>query len=295
MKLGKLGVWNFTDGWTVKEAAAFAKKVEDWGYSAFWIPEGFGRDALVHSAWLLANTSKLVIATGIANIYARDPMAMASAQKALNEQSGGRFLLGIGVSHAPMVQGRGHAYQKPIATMRAYLETMQKAPYMAPPPREKPPTILAALGPKMLELARDMADGVHPYNVPPEHTAMARKILGPDKLLCVEQKCILETDIAKGREGARKALALYMTLGEENNNYKNMWRQMGFDNSDWPDGQASDRLLDAVFVIGDEATIRKRIQAHWDAGADHVCVQAMGADGSQMPNERLLQALAPGK
>src|SRR6266849_2394620 len=185
MKLSKIGVWAGMDAFTAPEAAAFAKRVEAWGYGALWFPEAVGRNSLVHAAWLLANTTTLVIATGIANIYARDWVAASSAQKALNEQSGGRFLLGLGVSHSPLVEGfRGQHYGKPVETMRAYLEGMKKTHYTAPPPAEPPKTVIAALGPKMLALAAEQADGAHPYNVTPQHTAEARKILGPSKLLC---------------------------------------------------------------------------------------------------------------
>jgi probable F420-dependent oxidoreductase len=154
MKLGKLGVWAAMDTMTAAEGAAFAKRVEGWGYAALWLPESRGRNVLVHSSWLLANTTTLIVAPGIGNIYARDAMAMANGQRALAEQSGGRFLLGLGVSHVPSVEGlRGHTYGKPIATMRAYLEAMAAAPYGAPEPPEKPLTILAALGPRMLALS----------------------------------------------------------------------------------------------------------------------------------------------
>src|SRR5262245_51950831 len=170
MQLGKLGVWVSMDSMTAAAAAAFAKKVEGWGYAALWLPESRGRDALAHSAWLLANTDKLIVATGIANIYARDPMAMANGQRGLCEQSDGRFLLGIGVSHRPMVQGvRGHTYGKPVATMRAYLEAMREATYQAPTPREKPVTVVAALGPRMMALSAELADGAHPYHTTHEH------------------------------------------------------------------------------------------------------------------------------
>src|SRR4029077_15060864 len=193
MELGKLGVWISMDSMTAAEAASFAKRVEGWGYDALWIPESRGRNALVHSAWLLANTERLTVATGIANIYARDPMAMADGQRGLNAQSDRRFLLGIGVSHRPMVQGlRGHTYGKPVATMRSYLEAMREAPYQAPPPPEKPLTVVAALGPRMMKLSAELADGAHPYNTTVEHTAEARAILGPGKLLCPEVWVLLE-------------------------------------------------------------------------------------------------------
>src|SRR3982751_3575507 len=156
MQLGKLGVWAPMDALTAAEGALFAQKLEEWGYAALWLPESRGRNVLAHSAWLLANTKELIVAPGIANIYARDPMAMANGQRGLNEQSDGRFLLGIGVSHAPTVTGlRGHQYGKPVATMRAYLEAMNAAPYAAPPPSQTPRTVLAALGPKMLALAAE--------------------------------------------------------------------------------------------------------------------------------------------
>src|SRR5271166_777405 len=208
MELGKLGVWVSMDGMTAAQAAGFAKRVEERRYAALWIPESRGRNALVHSSWLLANTQRLIVATGIANIYARDPMAMANGQRGLNEQSDGRFVLGVGVSHRPMVEGvRRHTYGKPVATMRAYLEAMCDAPYQAPMPREKPLTVVAALGPRMMALSSELADGAHPYNTTPQHTAQARSILGPGKLLCPEVWVLLETDQATARRAAREALS----------------------------------------------------------------------------------------
>jgi probable F420-dependent oxidoreductase len=289
MQLGKLGVWAPMDALTAEEGALFAQRVEGWGYSALWLPESRGRNVLAHSSWLLANTKNLIVAPGIANIYARDPMAMANGQRGLNEQSGGRFLLGIGVSHAPTVTGlRGHQYGKPVATMRSYLQGMQLAPYLAPDPPEKPLTILAALGPRMLALSAELADGAHPYNVPPEHTAEARAILGSGKLLCPEVWVLLEADPARARSAARQALAPYMQL----DNYANNWRRLGF--GDDLAGGGSDRFVDANVAWGDEGTIRKRIQEHWDAGADHVCIQTIAPDGSRRPDEKLLAMLAPG-
>lgn len=292
MQLGRLGVWVGMDAMGAGEAAALARRVEGWGYSALWIPESRGRNALAHSAWLLANTEKLIVATGIANIYARDPMAMANGQKGLSEQSDGRFLLGIGVSHRPMVEGlRGHSYGRPVATMRAYLEAMHAAPYQAPEPRETPPTILAALGPRMMALSSELADGAHPYNTTPEHTAGARRILGSGKLLCPEVWVLLETDPAKARNAGRQALSRYLQL----DNYVRAWRQQGFSDEDLAGG-GSDRLIDAMVAWGDEAAIRRRIQQHWDAGADHVCIQAIHPQGARQPvDERVLSLLAPGR
>jgi probable F420-dependent oxidoreductase len=287
MKLTNLGVWAATDGLTAPQAAAFARRVEAWGYGALWIPEGVGREVLSASAWLLANTSTLMIATGIANIYGRDPTAAAAAQKGLNEQSGGRFLLGLGVSHIPLVEGARHLqYGKPLATMRAYLKGMAGALYQSVPPAEAPKTVLAALGPKMLQLSAELADGAHPYNVPPEHTRQAREILGAGKFLCVEQAAILETRPAEARALARKFLSVYKGLP----NYVNNWRRLGFADADFAGG-GSDRWVDAVIAWGDEDAIRKRLAEHQQAGADHVCVQAIGA--AAQSDERLLGLLAP--
>lgn len=289
MELGKLGVWVSMDSMTAAAAAAFAKRVEDWGYAALWIPESRGRDALAHSAWLLANTQRLIVATGIANIYARDAMAMANGQRCLSEQSDGRFLLGVGVSHRPMVQGvRGHTYGRPVATMRAYLEAMRAAPYQAPMPREQSLTIVAALGPRMMALSSELADGAHPYNTTPQHTAKARSILGPGKLLCPEVWVLLETDPAAARSAAREALSRYLQL----ENYVNSWRRESFGDDDLAGG-GSHRFLDAMVAWGDEDAIRARIQEHWDAGADHVCIQPIGPQGSREVDERVLNLLAP--
>lgn len=289
MQLGKIGVWASTEGLSASAAAAFAQRVELWGYSALWIPEAVGRNSLVHASWLLANTSKLILATGIANIYARDAQAMRAAQLTLSEQSGGRFLLGMGVSHAPLVeQARGHVYGKPVATMSLYLEAMARAHYVAPQPAQAPLTVLAALGPKMLELAAARADGAHPYNVTPQHTAQARAILGAGKLLCPEQKVLLESDPATARRVARDYLARYLALP----NYCNNLLRLGFTNEDFANG-GSDRLIDALVVWGDETRIRARLQEHWDAGADHVCVNTLHPQGLDVPDERVLELLAP--
>jgi probable F420-dependent oxidoreductase len=292
MELGKLGVWVGMDGMSAAAAAAFAKRVEDRGYGALWIPEGRGRNALVLSSWLLCHTKRLIVATGIANIYARDPVAMAGGQRTLAEQSDGRFLLGMGVSHRPTVEGvRGHTYGKPVATMRAYLQAMREAPYGAPQPSEAPLTIVAALGPRMMALSSELADGAHPYNTTPEHSAQARTILGPGKLLCPEVWVLLETDRTKARSAARRTLSRYLQL----ENYVNGWRRQGFGDADLAGG-GSDRFLDAMVAWGDEDAIRARVQQHWDAGADHVCIQPISPQDSQdATGERVLDLLAPAR
>jgi probable F420-dependent oxidoreductase len=287
MNLKNLGVWAAVDGLPAADTAAFARRVEAWGYGALWTPEAVGREVFSACAWLLANTSSLIVASGIANIYARDSFSAAAAQKGLNEQSGGRFLLGLGVSHIPLVEGvRKLQYGKPVATMRAYLRAMADAPYQSVPPVAAPKTVVAALGPKMLELAAELADGAHPYNVTPEHTRQARALLGAGKLLCVEQAAILETSPTDARAIARRFLDIYLGLP----NYVDNWRRLDFTDADFAGG-GSDRLVDALFAWGDEKAIRARIDEHWQAGADHVCIQAVGR--TTLPDERLLGLLAP--
>lgn len=291
MGLGRLGVWASMDGMTATAAADFAKRLEGWGYGALWVPESRGRNVLVISSWLLANTKTLTVATGIANIYARDPQATASGQLALAEQSGGRFLIGLGVSHVPLVEGlRGHTYGKPVETMRDYVEAMRRASYAAPRPAETPKTVIAALGPGMLELAGSHTDGAHPYLVTPAHTREARRILGPDKLLCPEQTVLAETDPARARRIGRAWLGRYLEM----TNYRNNLLRLGFVTPDFAGG-GSDHLVDAMIAWGDAAAIRRRIDEHWAAGADHVCIQTLNPNEATpgLPDERLLAALAP--
>jgi probable F420-dependent oxidoreductase len=291
MQLGRLGVWTWLDALPAAEAAAFAKRVESWGYSALWVPEAVGREPFALLGYLAAATSRLVLATGIANVYARDAFTTRSAQLTLAELSGDRFLLGLGVSHEPMVQGlRGHAYGPPVATMRGYLETMERAPYAGPKPPASPPVVIAALRRRMLELAAERAQGAHPYNVTPEHTARAREILGRTAWLCPEQMVLLETDASRARGLARQNLRIYLGLP----NYQKNLVWLGFTDRDFQDG-GSDRLVDALVAWGDERAIAARIRAHHDAGADHVCIQAFRPDGQPGPDERLLAALAPAK
>ena len=289
MQPGRLGVWTWIDALTAPQAVAFARQIEAWGYSVLWVPEGFGRDPFAILSLLAANTTRLGLATGIANIYARDAMAMNAAQLSLGEISGGRFILGLGVSHGPVVKDlRGHDYRAPVATMRAYLDAMGRSTFQAPRPAEPPPVLLAALRPRMLELAAESARGAHPYNVTPEHTARARTILGPKAWLCPEQMVLLETDAGRARAVARQHLGLYLGLP----NYVENLRTLGFGDADFQAG-GSDRLVDALVAWGSEEQIAARIREHHDAGADHVCIQPFRPDGAAGPDLRLLEALAP--
>jgi probable F420-dependent oxidoreductase len=288
--LGKLGVWTWLDMLPIAQAAEFAAEIESLGYSALWTPEAVGRDPFSLISRLSASTKKLVFATGIANIYARDPMSMRALQHTVGEITGGRFVLGLGVSHIPLVVNvRHHEYGKPVATMRNYLEAMEKAIYAGPKAAAEPPIVLAALRQNMLRLAAEQTSGAHPYNVTPEHTRRAREILGPGPTLAPEQMVLRETNPKKAREIARKNLATYLPLP----NYYENWRWLGFEEADWQGG-GSDRLIDAIVCWGSEDRIRAHVQAHFDAGADHVCIQPFRPDGQAGPDLALLRALAPG-
>jgi probable F420-dependent oxidoreductase len=280
MDIGRFGIWTFTlDPQPAARAGELAALIESLGYGAIWLPEAVGRDALVSSALLLSATERISVATGIASIYARDAVAMTAGHRALSEWFPGRFVLGLGVSHAPFVEGmRGHEYRPPLAAMRTYLDAMDAAPYMAAAPTVPPERVLAALGPKMLGLAAARAQGAHPYNVTPEHTARARAILGAGPVLAPDQKVILETDPTTARAVARESLGPYMGLP----NYLNNFRRLGFDDDDFAAG-GSDRLLDALFAWGTIDEIVARLQAHLDAGADHVAINVQGAARGEAP------------
>jgi probable F420-dependent oxidoreductase len=279
ISLGKVGIWTRQfDEVPAARMREIAAELEQLGFGAIWFGEALGREALTKAGLLLAATKKAVIATGIANIYGRAPMTMAAAQKTLAEAYPGRFLLGLGVSHEPLVELRGQRYEKPVATMRAYLEAMDEAPYRTVLPDRRPPRVVAALGPQMLKLSAERADGAHPYNVPPEHTAQARAILGAGKCLCPEQAVVFETDAAKARAIGRDFLEIYLTLP----NYTNNFLRLGFKTEDFAGG-GSDRLIDAVVAWGDARCIQDRIRAHHAAGADHVCVQVLTEDPHGLP------------
>ena len=280
VQLGAIGIWTAgLDAFPAARVQEAAAELEELGFGALWFGEAFGREALTTAGLLLAGTKRIVIATGIANIYARDPVAMVSAQKTLAEAYPDRFLLGLGVSHIPLVEKlRGHRYDKPVATMRAYLDAMDQAPYQAVPPSSKPLRVLAALGPKMLQLSAERADGAHPYNITPKHTAEARALMGSGPYLCPEQGVVLQTDPVKARAIARKFLAIYLTLP----NYTNNWLRLGFEEADFSNG-GSDRLIDAVIAWGDLKTVMNRIREHHAAGADHVCVQVLTDDAKTLP------------
>ena len=274
--LSRFGVWTGAlDQQPSSRAVEIVAEFEAMGWGAVWIPEAVGRDPFVHAGLLLGGTERIVVATGIASIFARDAMAMNACWQTVSEAFPGRFLLGLGVSHRPMVEGlRGHDYSSPLTAMRDYLTRMDDAFFIGARPAQPPERVLAALGPKMLELAREQARGAHPYLVPPEHTAQAREILGPDALLAPEQKVVLETDPARAREVARATLAIYLPGLP---NYANNLRRLGYSEDDLA-APLSDHLVDAVVAWGDIDAVTARIRAHHDAGADHVAVQVLPMD-----------------
>jgi probable F420-dependent oxidoreductase len=275
---------------SLTDATDFARRVEQLGYSALWLPDTVGRDPFAHIAHLAGAASTLVFATGIASIFHRHAGPMKQAANTLAEQTGGRFVLGLGVSHGPMVEGlRKLDYSKPLSQMREYLASMDASPYSSVAPTKPPPRLIAALGPKMLELARDAADGAHPYWTTPQHTARAREILGPDKLLCVEQKVVLSTDASLARAAGVRALTRYAALP----NYRNNWKRLGF--TDAQIENCDDTFVDAVIAWGDADTIRARLREHYDAGASHVCIQPVSLDATSVDVDwSCLEALAPG-
>jgi len=284
MNLGRLGVWYATDKLNGAQLADLARAVEGNGYSALWYPESRGYESMSLAGYLLSKSSRLVVGSSIANIYARDSYTAKRALISLNDWYGDRFVLGLGVSHIPMVEGvRGHTYDKPIPAMRAYLDGINKDQ----PADEELPVVVAALGPKMLALSAEKSRGAVPYNVTPKHTAKAAAILGPQKWLAVEQKVTIEADPAKARALGRKELARYMVLP----NYRNNWLREGFTEADLADG-GSDRFIDAMCLWGDAETVRKGLRAHFEAGATHVCLQPVHADGDFAARDRMLEALA---
>jgi probable F420-dependent oxidoreductase len=283
-QLGRLGVWYPTDRLDGPGLRALLRTVEGHGYSALWYPESRGYESLSLAAFLLGASERLMIGSSIANIYARDAYTARRGMLSLNALYGDRFLLGLGVSHRPMVEGvRGHAYEKPVPAMRAYLDALQKGEAGA----ADWPVLIAALGPLMLKLTAERARGAVPYNATPEHTRRAASVLGPGKILAVEQKVCLEADPARARALGRKELARYMTLP----NYRNNWLRLGFTEAELAGG-GSDRFIDAMVLHGGADAIKAGLRAHFDAGATHVCLQPVHEEGDAAARDRMIAALA---
>ncbi len=283
------GVWFSPEGLPGSDAIAFAQTVESLGYDTLWVGETMGRDPFAQLAAMGTNTSTLGLATGIANIYHRHPGVMLQGGNTVAELTGGRMTLGVGVSSPAIVNKvRGIEYDKPLSFLRTYLDAMESARYTSVPPAEPVPVVLAALGPKMLELAAERSAGAHPYNTTPEHTAMARDVMGPDAGLFVEQKVLLTEDAELARATGAAVLKFYSRAP----GYVNAWKRMGFTDDDIAD--LSPRLVDGVIAWGSIDQIEDRLQAHADAGATHVCIHPLDPEkGQGRPDHAVLEALAP--
>jgi len=274
--IGRIGVWTSTRQWSgdASQSAEAAVALETLGFGAVWL--GSSTADLDVPRSLLADTERLVVATGIVNIWTNPAATVAANHRALVDAFPGRFLLGLGSSHAVLTEpATGEPYVRPYSRLVSYLDALDAAPHPVPVSER----VLAALGPRTLELAAARSAGAHPYLVTPEHTATARKILGPGVLLAPEQKVIIEPDQSAARAAGRRSLAIYMSLP----NYLNNLRRLGFDDADFADG-GSDRLVDALVVWGSADAVKARVEEHFDAGADHVALQALTTgDPRQLP------------
>lgn len=273
------------------DAQKAAAELDALGFGALWVPEAVARESFANAALLLSATDRMTVATGIAGLHSRTAMTMNAGWRTLSEAFPGRFLLGIGVSHQSMVEGNHHrTYGKPYSTMVDYLDRMDAGIFMGAATPVAPQRALAALGPRMLRLAAHRGAGAHTYFVPVEHTAIARETLGPAALLAPAQTVVFETDPAAAREAARRFMHMYLGLP----NYTNNLRRLGWGDDDLGGG-GSDRLVDAIVAWGSLEQIAARVQAHLDAGADHVCVQVLTSDRQRLPltEWRELASLVP--
>ncbi|MFC7940688.1 LLM class F420-dependent oxidoreductase [Streptomyces sp. NPDC057387] len=277
--VGRYGVWSVPlrseDPEGATERAEAAAELERLGYGALWLG---GNSSARNAAPLIEATQRIVVGTSIQSIWEHEASEAAAGFAELEVSHPGRFVLGLGVSHAPLAEG----YRRPYSTMVGYLDELDRAGMRSGH------RVLAALGPKMLDLSRDRAAGAIPYLVTPEHTAQARERLGEGPLLAPEFKVVLDSDPSRARATARAYLAMYLKLPNYTRNFLNL----GFTDDDVTGG-GSDRLIDAVFAWGDEATIRARIDAFHAAGADHVALQLVEDDTARLPREgwRRLAAL----
>lgn len=285
------GVWFAPEGLPAPELRSFAQEVEGLGYRMLWVGETFGRDPFAQLAAIGAATTTLGLASGIANIYNRHPQVMVQGATTVAELTGGRMTLGIGVSSPAIVNKiRGLDYDRPLSFLRTYLDAMDATRYGSVAPPEPVPVVLAALGPKMLELAAQRTAGAHPYNTTPEHTAMAREVMGPEAGLFVEQKVILTEDAAMARATGANVLRFYSRAP----GYVNAWKRMGFSEEDI-DSQ-SDRLVDGLVAWGSVERIEQRLAEHAEAGATQICIHPLDPEtGQGRPDREALAALAPGQ
>lgn len=274
MRHGSLGAFLYPDNFSPNQLVTFARRFEELGYAAVWYPEALVYESFTLGGYLLSNTNRITIASGIANIYARDPMSTVQASRALEAFYPGRYITGLGVSHPTLVSDiRGHAYGQPVATMRRYLDAMDASrPHVV---GHDTPVVLGALGPRMSALGAERCAGVHPFNAPPTHTRRTREELGPDAWICTAQHVCMSTDPVRARAAARKALEFYFITP----NYQRNWLSLGYDATDFAGG-GSDRLVDALVAWGTETEIRARINQHFDAGATQVIINTIHPDNT---------------
>jgi probable F420-dependent oxidoreductase len=288
-RLGPVGAWTFAfDSEPASHIRRDATAIEALGYPSLWVPEGMtSRDVVAHLSLLLSCTDRITVCSGIANVTARHPSVMASGARMLADAWGERVVLGLGIGHQYTTATRGLSWDRPVERMAAYLDAMDAAPSDAPPPVSPVRRLLAALGPRMLALSAERALGAHTYFVPVEHTAVARAALGPEPILAVEQTVVLSVDAGTARAIGRSWARPYLELA----NYAGNLRRMGFSDEDLA-GEGSDRLIDATIAWGDVDAIRRRVDDHLAAGADHVCLQVIsGEDGDACVPQ--LRELAP--
>jgi probable F420-dependent oxidoreductase len=269
IEIGRLGVWTGVNAWGdgTGAMAEAATVLEEAGYGAIWLGSASNNHEILGA--LLDATSSIVLATGIINIWQDTPAVSAELHGRLDAAHPDRFLLGLGSSHALLVESTGQSYDKPYSKLVEYLDELDAIGTVPAGHRA-----LAALGPRTLRLAAERTLGAHPYLTTPEHTATAREVMGPDALIAPDQKVVLATDASEARAIARKGLSTYLRLP----NYTNNFLRLGFTEDDLADG-GSDRLIDGLFAWGDDAAVADRVRAHHDAGADHVCVQVLTAAG----------------
>ena len=288
VELSKLGILGLLDETACAETRDLARKIERLGYGALWFPQESGREAFSFASYLLSQTDRLVVGTGVAMAFAYEPFAVAGAARTLGELFGDRFILGLGVSNKVYNARRGFGYERPVAFMRDYLAKMKDAPYEAPKAPHSAPIVIAALMPTMLRLAASETNGTLTYLTTTEQVARYRTAVGPHPWICAVQVVVLESDAATARRRAREYLHPYLDIGH----YSERWSGLGFVEADFTNA-GSDRLVDAIVAWGDEARIRQRVADQFAAGATHVCMIPLNPRGGRRPDERAIDALAP--
>ena len=270
----------------VRETQDLASESEQYGYQAIWLTDSFGRDPLIHASQLLSATNSLTVGTAVLNIHLRTPESVGGAANTLADQSDGRFLLGIGMSHPELIEDAlKRTYASPVETMTQYLAAIQASLWLGPEITEPPPVVLGAVGPRMLRAAGDHFAGAIPVQIPPSFTRKARETIGPQAWLGVKQYACLTQDHAAGLDAARARLA--GSLGMRN--YRRLFRSAGFTDDDLDHG-GSDKLCEAIVAIGPAGTIAERVAEHFEAGADHVAIEPIKVEDPHLIDE---EAFAP--